>query len=151
LTKSLRITGPIGFVLSLGLYLATLAPTVTFVDSGELILAANNLGIAHPPGFPLYVILAHLATLVPIGSIAQRVNFASALFGALAVTLLMLLVIEMAPREEAPDAPQKTKGKKRSREKLETTVASQPHSVIGFLPAVVAASLFCFSRTLWSF
>src|SRR5712692_2800521 len=77
----------VAFVAALGLYAWTLAPTVTLVDSGELIVAARTLGVAHPPGFPLYVLLAHLATLVPFGSVAGRVNFASALFAALAAAL----------------------------------------------------------------
>src|SRR5258706_2816945 len=80
------------FVLSLAVYASTLAPTVTLVDSGELILAARSLGVAHPPGFPLYVLLAHLATLVPIGNVAVRVNFASAVFAALAASTLTLAV-----------------------------------------------------------
>jgi 4-amino-4-deoxy-L-arabinose transferase-like glycosyltransferase len=71
-------------------YARTLAPTVTLVDSGELIVAARNLGVAHPPGTPLYVLLAHLATLLPWGSVAVRVNAASALFAALAAGLVVL-------------------------------------------------------------
>jgi hypothetical protein len=38
-------------------YVQTLAPTVSFFDSGELIAAAYTLGVAHPPGYPLYVSL----------------------------------------------------------------------------------------------
>src|SRR3989441_6954784 len=82
------------FLVSLVLYSWTLAPTVTLVDSGELIVAAKSLGVAHPPGFPLYIMLAHLASLVPIGNIAQRVNFASALFAALASAILTLVMSE---------------------------------------------------------
>src|SRR5882724_1527892 len=82
------------FITSLVLYTWTLAPTVTLVDSGELIVAARSLGVAHPPGFPLYVLLAHLATLVPIGNVAVRVNFASAIFAALAASTLTLAVVE---------------------------------------------------------
>lgn len=51
--------------IAMVVYGSTLAPTVTLVDSGELIVAAWNLGVAHPPGFPLYVLLAHAATRVP--------------------------------------------------------------------------------------
>src|SRR3982750_4317989 len=79
-------------LVSLSLYIWTLAPTVTLVDSGELIVAARFLGVAHPPGFPLYVLLAHLATLVPFGNVALRVNFASALFGAASAAMLTLVV-----------------------------------------------------------
>src|SRR5437016_1291499 len=80
------------FIASLVLYVCTLAPTVTLVDSGELIVAARSLGVAHPPGFPLYVLLAHLATLVSIGNVAVRVNGASALFAALASSVVTLVV-----------------------------------------------------------
>jgi hypothetical protein len=95
------------FLAALGVYGWTVAPTVTLVDSGELITAARTLGVAHPPGFPLYVLLAHLASIVPIGSIAARVNFASALFGACAALFVTLAVLEAfaVPAEAAPTRP----------------------------------------------
>jgi len=87
------------FLVSLLVYSRTLAPTVTLVDSGELIVAARFLGVAHPPGFPLYLILAHLFSLIPIGSIAFRINFASAFFAALASGLLTLVTAEKGQKE----------------------------------------------------
>src|SRR5438876_11500438 len=83
------------FLVALLLYSRTLAPTVTLVDSGELILVAQGLGVAHPPGFPLWVILAHVASLVPFGNVAVRINFSSALFAALACSMLTLVVSEL--------------------------------------------------------
>ena len=83
------------FFAALFVYIWTLAPTVTLVDSGELIVAARFMGVAHPPGFPLYVMLAHLASLVPIGNIAVRINFVSAFFAALACAMLALVVTEL--------------------------------------------------------
>src|SRR5215510_1747716 len=83
------------FLVALLLYTLTLAPTVTLVDSGELILAAHGLGVAHPPGFPLWVMLAHLASLVPFGNVAVRINFSSSLFAALACAMLTLVVAEL--------------------------------------------------------
>ncbi len=100
------------FFIAIVLYVSTLAPTVTLVDSGELIVAARTLGVAHPPGFPLYVLLAHLATLLPIGNIAARVNFASALFAALAAAGLTLVVAE-AMLTSTRLALRKDKSKKR--------------------------------------
>ena len=83
------------FLVALLLYSWTLAPTVTLTDSGELMVVARGLGIAHPPGVPLWTVLAHLASLVPLGSIAVRINFSSALFAALACAMLTLTVAEL--------------------------------------------------------
>jgi tetratricopeptide (TPR) repeat protein len=43
-------------VASMVAYVLTLAPTVTTGDSGELITAATTLGLAHPTGYPLYIL-----------------------------------------------------------------------------------------------
>src|SRR6266566_6495450 len=83
------------FLVAFLLYSRTLAPTVTLTDSGELIVVARGLGIAHPPGVPLWIILAHLASLVPLGNVAARINFSSALFAALACAMLTLVVAEL--------------------------------------------------------
>src|SRR5438270_252637 len=82
-------------LIALLLFSWTLAPTVTLTDSGELILVAQGLGVAHPPGVPLWVILAHLASLVPLGNVAVRINFSSALFAAFACSVLTLVVAEL--------------------------------------------------------
>ncbi len=73
---------------SLILYLSTLAPTVLPADSGEFQIVSHLLGIAHPPGYPLYTVLGKLATLIPVGDVAYRVNLLSAVSSAL--TLLVL-------------------------------------------------------------
>lgn len=77
----------------LAVYVLTLAPTVTFWDAGEFIAAAKTLGIPHPPGTPLFVLIAHAwGLLVPIGEYAYRTNLLSALFSAVAAGLLFLVV-----------------------------------------------------------
>jgi tetratricopeptide (TPR) repeat protein len=74
------------------LYLRTFAPALPPGDSGEFITAAWVLGVPHPPGYPLYTLLAHLAQSLPLGSPALRVNLLSALLGAGAVTATALLL-----------------------------------------------------------
>ena len=84
-------------VAALVVYLVTLAPTVTFEDSGELIAAAYNLGVPHEPGYPLWTMIAHLFTWLPFGDVAYRVNLMSAVCSALAAALIAwttLLVID---------------------------------------------------------
>ncbi len=67
------------WILVFGLYVVTAWPTVAVGDSGELVTAAYHLGIAHPPGYPLYVVLTKLVSvLLPLGSVAFRANMACA-------------------------------------------------------------------------
>jgi hypothetical protein len=85
-------------------YLTTLSPTLPPGDSGDLITAASTLGIAHPPGYPLFAIIGHLFTLLPVGSAAIRVNLMSALLDAAAVGLVAILIhrlvtVRMGDRE----------------------------------------------------
>lgn len=69
------------------LYLISAAPGAWWLDSSELAAAAFGLGIPHPPGHPLWAMLAKAATLVPVGSVAFRVNVLSGLCGAAACAL----------------------------------------------------------------
>jgi alpha-beta hydrolase superfamily lysophospholipase len=78
---------------ALAVYCFTLAPTITGEDSGEFVTAAKVLGVTHPPGYPLYCMVAHAFTWLPAGGVAWRVNFMSAVFGAATVYLLALTVI----------------------------------------------------------
>jgi hypothetical protein len=74
-------------------YGLTLAPTVTLWDAGELIAAARTLGIPHPPGTPLFVLLAHVwAAALPAGEYALRTNLLSAAAAALAAGFFFLVV-----------------------------------------------------------
>jgi len=87
-------------------YVLTLAPTVTFWDAGEFIAAARTLGIPHPPGTPLFVLIAHVwALLVPVGEYAVRTNFLSALFSAAGAGCFFLVVHESLPAQFAADQP----------------------------------------------
>lgn len=72
--------------------LAAFVPTGTYWrDSGEFILSAFYLDVAHPAGFPLYSQTANFFGLLPIGSIAWRVNSFSCLIGCINLGLLFLL------------------------------------------------------------
>lgn len=73
-------------------YVITLAPTVTFWDAGEFIAAAKTLGIPHPPGTPLFVLIGHLwGTWLPFGEFAQRTNLLSATLSALGAGCFFLV------------------------------------------------------------
>jgi len=83
-----RVILPAGAILGL-VELFCLAPSVHIHDAGELTAAAWSLGLAHPPGSPLYMILAKIfLTLFPFGHIAWRANLFSAIFSVGAFYLL---------------------------------------------------------------
>ncbi len=77
-------------------YVRTLYPSVPGGDAGELITAAARLEVAHPPGYPLYTVLAHLATLLPWGSQAWRVNLFSAVADAAAAGVLAATIVTVS-------------------------------------------------------
>ena len=76
------------FAVVLAVYAWTLYPSVPGGDSGELTVAAYRLGVAHPPGYPLFTLLGKLFTLLPLGSIAWRMNLLTAVLGSLAAAVL---------------------------------------------------------------
>src|SRR6476660_8513826 len=136
------------FLVALLLYSWTLAPTVTLTDSGEVIVVARGLGIAHPPGVPLWIVLAHLASLAPFGNVAQRINFSSALFAALACAMLTLVVAELIITASYL-APVKRR-KKGTQPSKKTDELGVTHLMV-VAPALGAGLLMAFSRTLWAY
>ena len=89
----------ITLLVSLAAYVLTLAPTVSLEDSGELVVAADYLGVPHPPGYPIWTLLAwlfqwvfHFVTYEGQPNRAWSVGFMSAFFGAVACATLALLV-----------------------------------------------------------
>jgi hypothetical protein len=70
-------------------YLVTAAPDVLPADAGEFQLAAALLGVAHPPGYPLYTLIGHLfIRLIPWGTPAYRLNLLSGLLAAGTLVLM---------------------------------------------------------------
>jgi hypothetical protein len=78
---------------ALAIYLLTLAPTVTTGDSGELVAAAATLSLAHPTGYPLYLLLGHgFIWLFGFLSPALAMNLFSAFAAAAACVVVRRLV-----------------------------------------------------------
>jgi hypothetical protein len=80
------------FLVVFGIYVVTIAPTTQFWDTSEYIAAAKVLGIPHPPGNPLFVLLAHVWGMIPlVEHYALRINFFAAFTSALASGFLFLV------------------------------------------------------------
>ncbi len=78
------------FCASLALYLWHLAPGLTAEDSGNFLMGAKFAGTIHPPGYPLYVLLASLFGRIPFSDFAFNVNFMSAFFASGALVAFYL-------------------------------------------------------------
>jgi hypothetical protein len=116
------------FLISGSFYFLTLSPTLSFIDSGELAAVCSTLGIAHPPGYPLYTIWGRIFSFLPIGEPIYRFNLMASFYVSLTnviVFLSLLLVSDIFSPKEL-----KTKFK--------------------ILAATLIAILFSFSPILWS-
>ena len=80
------------FLVSFVLYVRTLAPSLLFGDSAEFQTVAYTLGMGHPTGYPVYILLAKIFTFIPVSDIAYRVNLFSAFCAALTVALVYLII-----------------------------------------------------------
>ncbi len=80
------------FACLCGVYVILLSPSVGWRDAGELTASSFHLGIAHPTGFPVVLVLGKaFALLVPVGNVAMRIGLASAVLMAAAVTIMSRL------------------------------------------------------------
>eukprot|EP00899_Mesostigma_viride_P018912 jgi/Mesvir1/27021/Mv20727-RA.1 len=90
------------FVITLAIYLPTVFPTASGGDATELATAACQLGVAHPPGYPLFTMLGHLAyRLLPYGDCAYRVNVMSTVVSSLTASVIFLCVYQWTSMEAA--------------------------------------------------
>ncbi len=87
------------FITAVALYTFTLAPDILPADNGEFQYTGTLLGVAHPPGFPLYTLLSFLMTKLPFAAApAAKINLLSAFTSAATVVLVYLTVLTFAPR-----------------------------------------------------
>lgn len=80
-------------LLTLVIYLITLAPDLTLEDCGELAVASYYLGVPHAPGYPIWTLYTWFFTVIlPFSNVAWRVAVSSAVAAALASGMLGLMV-----------------------------------------------------------
>ena len=92
----LRLVPFLVFIAAFVLYAATAAPGTLFGDPSEYQFIPAILGIAHPPGYAFYTLLAKLwQMLVPLGTVAYRTNLLAAAVGAWVVTAVYLIVSDL--------------------------------------------------------
>ena len=86
------------FVACLILYAPTLTTSVAKDDSAEFQMLSPLLGVSHPTGYPLFLLLSWVATRLPLGDLAFRVTLLSMLTAALVMATVFLLLRELEVR-----------------------------------------------------
>ncbi|MEK7274862.1 MAG: DUF2723 domain-containing protein, partial [Candidatus Desantisbacteria bacterium] len=118
------ICGITGFLAIFFIYLRTLYPTIGLLDSGDMVSSAYNLGIPHPPGYPLYCLLGKLwLSIIPFGNIAFKMNIFSSLAASIACMMVYFIVLKIIP----------VKGK----------------NIMTCFAAIAAAGMLAFADTFW--
>ncbi len=120
------------FLSTLAVYTAGVTPSIPFWDSGEFIATSAVLGIPHPPGTPLYVLIGRLFAMLPFGNIEFQVNWLSALASAIAVLFTFLVTVRFMRIAQA--------------RKGERTTSDE---IIAWTAGAMAAFFVAFSNTFW--
>jgi len=119
------------FAISFFIYMNTLAPTVSYWDCGEFIATSYILGVPHPPGSPLYLIIGRIFSMLPSsGDIAFRVNLISPLVSALAVMFLYLVIVQFIKHWRG-------------------SIKSHNDRLVAFGSGLVGSLIFAFSDSHW--
>ncbi len=95
-----NVSGWCCFIIAACTYLSTAEPTVSFWDCGEFIAAANKLEVGHPPGAPMFLLLAQMFAIVAPGvdKVAWMVNVFSALASAFTILFLFWSITHITRR-----------------------------------------------------
>ena len=120
----------IGLLLWFGVfivYVQTIASTVEFIDSGELATVPHVLGVAHPTGYPLWTLIAHIFSTLPIAKEEiARLNIFSAFITASAAVIFYYAMLFVLREESDENAP-----------------------LLIFIPAIFSTLALAFSQTFW--
>ena len=137
------------------IYLTTLAPSVVEIDSGELATVQATLSIAHPTGYPLFTIIGHFFSLIPLGfSKIYQLNILAAIwcsFGAGIFVYNVKLVLDNIASFKFKRNELQKKSKKNIKGKKAQTVSKEkliPEN-IKYLSAVFSGLILVFSQTYW--
>ncbi len=83
--------------LVFSIYTYMLSPSISFWDCGEYVAAGSSLGVPHPPGNPLYIMLARTSTVLLqfIADPAYRINLLTPIFGSFTAMFIYLSIIRI--------------------------------------------------------
>lgn len=131
------------------IYLFTLAPSVVQIDSGELAAVQATLGIAHPTGYPIFTILGHLFSLLPLPlTKIYQLNLLSAIYCSIAVGIFSYTAKYLLDNLPEFHLIKAAKQKKKDKTKKED-IPFELDENLKIVFSVLAALTLALSKTFW--
>ncbi|MBD3170460.1 MAG: DUF2723 domain-containing protein [candidate division Zixibacteria bacterium] len=114
-------------------YLLTMSPDLPFWDCGEFIACAHTMGVPHPPGTPLFILLGKMFLLFNVfyENLAARMNFFSVISSALSVALTCMIIIKIVKMWFGEKANE------------------MPYNLLAYLGGITGALYHTYSTTFW--
>ena len=130
-----RLTATMVFLISAVVYLLTIEPTASFWDCGEFIASSYKLEVGHPPGNPVFQLIARVFSMFADPEhAAVAVNAMNAICSALTIFFLYLTIVFLTKRLIRPD---------------EDGTYPVAKAIAIFGSGAVGALAYCFSDTFW--
>ncbi len=144
-----NITGWFCFAVAFATYLLTAEPTVSFWDCGEFIAAADKLEVGHPPGAPMFLLMARMFAMVApsAAKVAWMVNVFSALASAFTILFLCWSITHIT-RRVFQSSRFKVQGSKEA--ELQTlNFKPETRNFVILASGAIGALAYTFSDTFW--
>ncbi|MDA3843136.1 MAG: DUF2723 domain-containing protein [Candidatus Kapabacteria bacterium] len=137
------------FIISAMVFYSTAAPGLMYTDSGELAAVCSTLGVAHPTGYPLFTILGHLWTLLPLPfSTIYSLNIFAATVTALSSVVFFNMMYLIFSMIRSHTIGSKSKSKDKKKKKVQTVTDSYEDSSLLIMSAATAL-MYSFALTVW--
>ncbi|MBI4547344.1 MAG: DUF2723 domain-containing protein [Ignavibacteriae bacterium] len=129
-------------IVSFIIYLQTLCPTVSFIDSGELATVAYTLGVAHPTGYPLFTLIGWIFSHLPLEyRVIYKLNVMSAFLCSLGLFFFFRFLVFVISELTFKDR----EGISNSKDNVSKDIVQKV-----FLPAAIGTIFLGYSETYWS-
>jgi tetratricopeptide (TPR) repeat protein len=127
------ILGWFMFMAATAVYMMTLEPTMPFWDCGEFIASAYKLEVGHPPGAPLFMLIARLfSAFVGVENVPYAINSLSAVSSGLTIMFLFWTITHLAKKMVDKDSD-----------------SGDNKNLIIFAAGLIGAFAYAFSDTFW--
>lgn len=148
--NSSKLIAILTFILTFLVYAFTSNQTLTYTDNGELAAACVSLGIAHPTGYPLFTILGHFWSLLPIPlSKIASLNLLAGVYTSMSAVFLFFIIRLLLNNITFQKKIVDNSKKKKNENKIQTDKINLGEIQINFISFLTSIA-FAFADTVWA-